>query len=461
MSTPADTPLEDRRVTALSEGGEIRVHDRRRFARRRSDHDGPAVGELEAVVNDLRARVGDIREIHSELAAAREIVVALRGELRAAQSELAAERVASRRARMQAAWLEGELGRREDRERELRNALASLTSVLGDRSAALTGTDALEREREARARAESELREIRAELAGLRDAEAPVVPDRDAVAGLRDALAELSWRPAGRDDAPQLADPPEFDLDAAAARLRSRQEGPEAEPEAEPLAARGLSPRSGPWLRDGLLELAASDPDRAERLALALVPAQAGLIGRPLSYGLILAGGEDYRVSVMAQGAAVGRLAEIPLDAAVRGPLAAVVPLLAGGARPRLPGTSIRGRRRLRPLIAARRIPLQLADLALVSSPLPARALLELALLGARSEQEIVVDVIAGAELLRVRVGAGQSTVCEPDGSPAAATLVVAAGRLARVLAGIEDAELRGDRTVIERLLDTLDGISR
>ena len=159
--------------------------------------------------------------------------------------------------------------------------------------------------------------------------------------------------------------------------------------------------------------------------------------------------------------AAAGRLAEIPLDGAVRGPLAAVVPLLAGGASSRLRGTSIRGRRRLRPLIAARRVPLQLADLALLPHPLPARTLLELALLGARSEQEIVVDVQAGNELLRVRVGTGQSSVGEPDEHPAAATLVVEAGRVARVLAGIEDAEIYGDRAVVERLLDALDGISR
>lgn len=64
----------------------------------------------------------------------------------------------------------------------------------------------------------------------------------------------------------------------------------------------------------------------------------------------------------------------------------------------------------------------------------------------------------AGAELLRVRVDAGQSSVGEPDEQPAAATMVVAAGRLARVLAGIEDAELRGERAVLERFLAVLDG---
>ncbi len=137
------------------------------------------------------------------------------------------------------------------------------------------------------------------------------------------------------------------------------------------------------------------------------------------------------------------------------------MPLLAGGASSRLRGTSIRGRRRLRPLIAARRVPLQLADLALLPHPLPARTLLELALLGARSEQEIVVDVQAGDELMRVCVGTGQSRVGEPDERPAPATLVAEAGRLARVLAGIEDARMHGDRAMIELLLDALDGVSR
>lgn len=471
MSTPADTPLDDRRAAALEEGGEIRVHDRRRFARRRSDHEGPPAAELEAAVAELRVRLGGIQEIHAELAAAREIVAALRGELRTLQAELAAEQVASRRARMQAAWLEGELGRREQRERDLRGALASLTAVL---DGAETGSDAaptarrsrgdvLAREREARARAEAELHEARAELRALRDRERSVAADPAAVAGLQDALAELSWRPVAGAAPIALAEPPEFDLEAAAARLRA-QAGPAApvaagEPgAAESLPARGLSARSGPWLRDGLLRLAAVDPGHAERLALALVPAQSGLTGRPLSYGLIVTGGGSHRVSVMAQGAAAGRLSEIALDAVVHGRIEALVPLLAGGARSRLPGASIRGRRRLRQLLASRKAPLQIADLALLGHPLPDRELLELALLGAAPQTDLIVDIVSGERRLRVCVGPGHGSVDDPGDEPAPATLIAPAGHLARVLAGIEDARVHGDRAVVERLFAALDG---
>lgn len=451
---------------AAIEGGELRAEDRRRFQRRSTDQPTGLIG-LEAAIGDLRSRVGAAHKIRDELVAAREVVAALRDELRTLQAELSAERVASRRARMQAAWLQAELRRREETERHLRAALASLTGVLaagGDDSAVVAeqAVDAVAAgERLAREQAERELRAARAEL---NDSQSPAGRGSeraaaDTVAELRDALAELSGQgllPA--EHASSLADPQDFE--AAAARLRARGSADRTHGQLT-LAARGLSGRSDPWLRDGLLALAGDDPERAERLMLTLVSAQAGHAQRPLTYALAISESASYRVSVMPQGAAAGPASDGPVDGTIAGPIVALLPAFTGGGTRTLRGARVRRRRALRGLLSSRRRPLQLSELALLAHGPAARELLELAVLAIspRSvDRDALIDVACGEDVLRVICRTGQRpVVAAADSAAADATISVAPELLAAALAGSEDLAVSGDMAAVSRFLGWLD----
>ena len=124
------------------------------------------------------------------------------------------------------------------------------------------------------------------------------------------------------------------------------------------------SPSPGPWLRDALQGLAVDEPDIAELLVVSLLSAQAGLVKDSLTYELAVQGGTTHRVVVDPDRVRVELPGPGPEAVRVAGPLAALVPLVAGGAGRRLPGTRIDGRRHLRRLIKARRAPLGLAELA-------------------------------------------------------------------------------------------------
>lgn len=466
------------RVTGVVEG-EARGDERRRFVRRSGDGDvdvdvdvEPSVRQLESAVAELRERIDGAREIRAELVSAREIVSALRDELRAIQAELTAERVASRRARMQIAWLEAELGRREATEEHLRSALAALTEALaqprddGDvaRDAVARVTEqTLAHERSARQRVERELAVAQAELQTLRERGRPAGPAFDplSVSELREALAELSGqRP---DDGPaddrHLAAVGE-NFEAAAARLRARRD--DALPGGHTiLAPRGVRESDAPWLRDGLLAIAAENPKHAERLLVALLGAQAGCAPQPITYGLEIGDGGSYRVSVMGQGAAVGPPSEVPVDGRISGSVAALVPLATGGGSARLAGAKVRGRRRLRPLLQARRRAVQLSELArLIHQPEPA-VVLEVALLAidpVRVDRTMTIDVTVGRDRQRVRTEVGtRPTICVATDVPADATLQVQPDRLAAVLAGQDSAVVDGDATAVSTLLSWLD----
>lgn len=449
---------------AAIEGGELRAEDRRRFQRRSTD-DQPDLRSLEQAIGELRSRVGAAHKIKDELVAAREIVSALRSELRAMQAELSAERVASRRARMQASWLQAELRRREETERHLRAALASLTDALtaepgeGAAAASAAADMVAAGDRLARERAEQEVRAARQELA-LEDS-APAGPSRppaDAVAELRDALAELS----GQGMLPEEPGRPlaeAQDFEAAAARLRAR--GNEEARTPLTLAARGTVSAAGPWLRDGLVRLSEREPERAERLLVALVAAQAGRAPRPITYELAIRDGGSYRVSVMPQGAAAGPAGDGPSDGRIEGPLDAVVPLVAGGGTRRLRGAKVRSNRALRSLLAARREPVQLAELALLLRPMAPRDVLEIAALAVEPafvDRDALIDVIAGDEVLRVVCRIGEEPQVTTAGVTAAdATITVAPELLAAALAGQRDISVTGELAVVAAFLGWLD----
>ena len=193
-------------------------------------------------------------------------------------------------------------------------------------------------------------------------------PPSHRCAGARDG-AGLDRRPAAsRDSGPRRR---RIVLDAPEQSRRGRRWPTTgrgvARAERQPLAAREPITNPGPWLRDALKGLAVDEPDIAELLVVSLLSAQAGLVSHELTYELAVQGGTTHRVVVDPDRVRVELPGSGPAAVRVAGPLAALVPLVAGGtgiAGRRLPGTRIEGRRQLRPLLKARRAPLGLAELA-------------------------------------------------------------------------------------------------
>jgi hypothetical protein len=247
--------------------------------------------------------------------------------------------------------------------------------------------------------------------------------------------------------------------------------------ERQPLAARELIATPGPWLRDALKGLAVDEPDIAELLVVSLLSAQAGLVKDELTYELAVQGGTTHRVVVDPDRVRVELPGTGPAPVRVAGPLAALVPLVAGGTGGRgrrLPGTRIEGRRQLRPLLKARRAPLSLAELAaadIALSPGLLLTVLACAVDPSWIARPLTVDVASeGSDRWRVVasgngplaiVPAGDGAV-EPGMAPA--VLHTAPHRLAAVLAGTAapgDACVEGDPRDVRTLLSLLDRAQR
>jgi hypothetical protein len=240
----------------------------------------------------------------------------------------------------------------------------------------------------------------------------------------------------------------------------------------QPLTPREPIGAPGPWLRDALQGLAVDEPDIAELLVISLLSAQAGLAKGELAYELAVEGGTTHRVVVEPERVRVELPGDEAAQARVAGPLAALVPLVAGGASRRLTGTQVDGRRRLRRLLKARRAPLGLAALAAADvAPSPGLLLTVLARAVAPEwtarAQPLVVDVASeGSDRWRVVAsGEGPLAIVAADGGPpATATLHTAANRLAAVLAGTAapgDAHVEGDLRDVRTLLSWLDRAQR
>jgi hypothetical protein len=291
--------------------------------------------------------------------------------------------------------------------------------------------------------------------------------------------------PAPRDAVPELAPAVELpprrgrfardlapDSDSGPISVVVAEEAPEAEPAAlQPLPERAAIATPGPWLRDALRALAVDEPDIAELLVVSLLPAQGGLLRGALEYEFAVDGGTTHRILVDADGARIGLQRGDAPDVCVSGPLAALVPLVAGGAGWRLPGARVQGRRQLRKLLKARRRPLGLAELA-AAGVAPSPGLLLTVLAQAVDprwtvDRPLEVDVAAtGADRWRV-VADGRSplAILPAEGAPpAGATLHTSAGRLPAVLAGTAapgDAHVEGDVRDLRTLLSWLDRAQR
>jgi hypothetical protein len=162
-----------------------------------------------------------------------------------------------------------------------------------------------------------------------------------------------------------------------------------------------------------------------------------------------------------------------PAAVRVAGPLAVLVPLVAGGAGRRLPGTRIEGRRHLRRLIKARRAPIGLAELAAADiAPSPGLLLTVLArAVDPRwTARPLTVDIASeGSDRWRVVASGKGPLAIVPAGDgvgapPASAVLHTSAHRLAAVLAGTAapgDAFVEGDSRDVRTLLSWLDRAQR
>jgi hypothetical protein len=256
--------------------------------------------------------------------------------------------------------------------------------------------------------------------------------------------------------------------------------------ERQPLTPREPVTDPGPWLRDALQGLAVDEPDIAELLVVSLLSAQAGLVKDSLTYELAVQGGTTHRVVVDPDRVRVELPGSGPAGVRVAGPLAALVPLVAGGAGRRLPGTRIDGRRHLRRLIKARRAPLGLAELAAAGiAPSPGLLLTVLAraveprwtarrfpltvdIASEGSDRWRVVAsgdgplaILPAGDGLNAGVDGGSPTSASP---PASAVLHTAPHRLAAVLAGTAapgDAYVEGDARDVRTLLSWLDRAQR
>jgi hypothetical protein len=204
---------------------------------------------------------------------------------------------------------------------------------------------------------------------------------------------------------------------------------------ARPLPTRFVRPSERPltsWLTPAIAALAEQNDAVAAELILELLPAQAGTVRDPITYGLTLEGFATYRVTVERDRTTAERqLDPAGTDVRIIGTPGALAPLVAGGARRRMSGVRIEGRkRRVRKLLRARRAPLdfaRIADHAVRLAPELALAVLCAAVEPSWTAGHTfsVVYSLAGAEPLEVEVRDGSELLVQPatrlrDEAPAA-----------------------------------------
>lgn len=223
--------------------------------------------------------------------------------------------------------------------------------------------------------------------------------------------------------------------------------------------------RERPWLRTALERLAVDDPARGAELLVALLPAQATL-GRSMTYLLTAPTLGAVKVTLGPGTAIVERAPVEPVaDARVSGSIASLAPLAAGGAPWRLKDVRVEGaRRQIRRLVRARRRPLGLDEVALVT-PAPSPGVLLAALAAAvdpawtAGHRFGVTYEIDGAGRWTVLADDGKPLRVVEDGGehPHAAVVTLTPGALLPVLQGaavprVERAVAAGDRRAVDVL---------
>jgi hypothetical protein len=321
----------------------------------------------------------------------------------------------------------------------------------------------------------------------LRDrAEGEYVPGADADEDPFDvALAQLRARtqpPAGGDGDDVIPfDPLRNTMNLAAmspgrrARSRLRRVAPE---DRRILEGDSLGPERRPgvaWLAGAIGLLAADDIRAAGGFLLSLLPDAARTLGEDLTYDVDLDGVGAYRVTLHGgRGDVTPRAAEAADDAAFRlsGPVAELGTLGAGGA-PRRLGGAVRlhgSRRALRRLLKARRVPVDLGDLA-ASGVVPEPDLLLRVLASAvrptwSGERDFAVAVdVPDREPITVVAEPGkrlQVVGAPPSGGAVRAVLTTSPAALLALLGRVappegDDAWLSGEEDVMRSLLELLD----
>lgn len=292
-----------------------------------SDRLGEREQQLHAVSERLIVREQELRKAELEIKSRLE---GLEGRVQEVQSELAAERKARESAERELAQVRAALGRTETLVGELRAAAGRLRSAL---EAAAASGDPLASEQE---------RERRAEMSEAL---------ASAVERLRARVAAV-----GELHEQRIAD----DGDQMPAR-------PQWTPYVPRTAVQG-SDRS-PWLAQAIRGVAERrDARLAAELVMELLPAQAPSVKGRIRYRAQIAELGDYEVTVGDGGASIVRSADRAAsdqpDFILSGPAAAFAEIAAGGAPKRPAGLRVRGRLRARRLVAARREPVSLSDLA-------------------------------------------------------------------------------------------------
>ena len=256
------------------------------------------------------------------------VLVELREELDGLRAAVTHEREAKQGAQRRADALEHELSGQRERSRHAYEAIAGLREELDEIRGAAAAV-----EPEAAVEVEAEPA-VEVEPAADPAAE-PEAPDRlsEALVRLRDVIPPLDTPPAAEPEpepgpepaAPEPEAPPEPE---AAARPAP------ATPEVAPPSEGGFAYRA--WLQPVFRSLTKTDPDRAGRLLVDLLPAQRAVHPDPIAYDLVLGGDRGCaRVTVSSSGSRVV-LEEGPRDASevdfqVSGDYAAIAQLLAAG----------------------------------------------------------------------------------------------------------------------------------
>ncbi len=376
--------------------------------------DGRDLAEAEDRLTTMRTQLEDSasrlrHELADEQIARRTAESALAAErLRAAAADEADPPVGDQELR---ADLIAELAARRAAEDDARAALAALAaaerelSLLrrehGGRTDALAVVEDLTRAAR-RLRAETESDAPRTAATGVEVLAAVEAP---AVAGIPQTAAVPDWG----------APPPRR---AALARVNADDSAPAL---VRPHIVAPADRREIAWILPALRRLADEDPALAAAALIALLPAQATVVPRDLTYDVTIRDHGTWRVALSDGEGNVSR----PTRGAggttvtVVGDLASLAPLAAGGVRRRSAGMEFTGtRRHLRKLLRARREPVLLSDLHHAGVHVPPGVLLGLLVRAVPAEltvgHDVEVDYLVPGEqggLWRIIVRAGHAPV--------------------------------------------------
>lgn len=289
---------------------------------------------------------------------------------------------------------------------------------------------------------------------------------------------------ASNDDAPEPAAPNAGAVTEGPAAAAVQASAAQAVSEPPPPALQARLPEQpaerAPWLAPAIRQVARRrDLKLAGELIVELLAAQKLILNKPLSYAIEIQGVGSFRARIDGERTAIERIDSTEevkkgsVDFFVRGPAPAFSELAAGGTGRRLRGVKVQGkRRRLRRLLAARRPPLALADLAEAGIAVwPGLMLLALAEAidpaWTKGRQFVIGFVVRDKQsaTIYVSVRDGEPVVVTraPDRDPAA-TVRCCERAFMSLLAGVEppagqQVAIEGSRAMLDLLISWTDRV--